>query len=270
MHVQRGKFNSNIDFTTETSKLFCQSSNTSLGNGSADNTQRCHPPAFDNLTEMATYRLKNNKKASSSIAIPKFSKSPISNFLIPKLSMKQSPNSAGCELTPHEKSLKKIMQMRNMSISDDADKIQENTIPIPMPSVTNNSTEEHSRLLDSTKFVVDLSTALLTKNDKVRARIKLSPEQFEVQLVDCELPTLGTLAPDITQVCEIDATAIIDMRLSNRTYKSTSLGKILCSRFRCKKMPYVSHKFKPKHTVVPFAFNIPNIIRKVNVKGLDV
>lgn len=242
-------------------------------------------PAFTNLADLANYRLKSftsNGIVSPSITVPKLH----SNFIIPKLNMNQSPSygSSAEGLTPHEISLKKIMEMRKLHISGDANSSNDQAdSPLshrgaPSTSMSMAVTADQksftnpksSPLVDSTGFVVDLSAALSTKSDKVTAPIKIIPEVFEVEFVDCDLPATSVLASVITKDCEIDASAISDAQLTNRTHKTSSFGKILCSRFRCKRMPYVSHQFNPKHTIVPFAFNIPNIIRKMTVKRHDI
>lgn len=255
-------------------------------------------PAFTNLADLANYRLKNsnvNGNVSPSIAVPNIQNSPLANanFFIPKFNTtNQSPNcgSSGERLTPHEMSLKKIMEMRKLRISDDRNSVQSDgsmeidqnnqfsssvqsisstesnaNVPNALPSISNNSL-----LIDTTNFVVDLSAALLAKDDKITAPIKFIPEDFEVKFVDCELSASSALQTVITKDCEIDVSHLLNIQLNNRTQKTSQFGKILCTKFRCKRMPYVGHEFHPKHNIVPFAFNTINSIRRINVKRDDI
>lgn len=255
-------------------------------------------PAFANLADLANYRLKNsnaNGNVSPSIAVPNNRNSPFANanFVIPKLSASnKSPSygSSGDQLTPHEISLQKIMKLRKLRIADDRNSVQsDESIEIDQPIALSSSVQStssiesnhnapdlmsqitnRSPLSDTTAFRVDLSAALLAKGDKITAPIKIIPEDFEVKFVDCEVSASSALQTVITKDCEIDVSHLLNVQLNNRTRKTSQFGKILCSKFRCTRMPYVSHEFHPKHKIVPFAFNTVNSIRKINVKRDDI
>lgn len=225
-------------------------------------------PTFTNLADLANYRLKNaslHNGSTPSIAVPIANKIGGNNFVIPKFKSGQSPNygSSSEGLTPHEMSLKKIMEMRKLHISDDAINTTD-TNSSDVRTITFNSRQ--SSLSDSTNFVVDLSAALLGKEDQVIVPPKIIPEVFNVKFVDCEISPRIALMPIITKDCEIDASSILNQQVGIRTRRTSSFGKIICTNFRRKHMPYVSHEFQPVHKIVPFAFNTVPIIRKMNVK----
>lgn len=241
-------------------------------------------PTFTNLADLANYRLRNanqNNGVSPNIAVPNANSSAIPNFVIPKFKTGQSPSygSSSDGMTPHEMSLKKIMEMRKLHISDDVAMVETvalNTThahmngPKQADTVTNSSDPQTSSLNNLTSFVVDLSAALLAKDDKVTAPPKIIPEVFDVKFVGCEISPRAALMPIITKDCEIDASGVLNERVNARTRRPSSFGKILCTQFRCKRMPYVSHEFQPKHKIVPFAFNTIHTIRKNNVKRNDI
>lgn len=250
------------------------------------NSATSAPSSFANLAEMANYRLKTsslNGPVSQNISVP--SSQNARSFVIPRLNSSASPNhgSSSDGPTPHEMSLKKIMDMRKLNISGSVSPSDTNT---PKPLVLGDisdfkaalsvnppktATSHDSPLANSSNFVVDLSAALFAKGDKITVPAKFIPEEFELQFVDCEqMAPAAIILPFVTQDCEIDISNVLDVSLANRTNKTSPFGKVLCSRFRCKRMPYVSHEFQPKHQIVPFAFDTINKIRKIYVKRDDL
>lgn len=244
------------------------------------------PNSFANLAEMANYRLKTsslNGPVSQNIAVP--STQNARNFVIPRLNSSASPShGSSCDgLTPHEMSLKKIMDMRKLNISGSVSPSDTNTPkPLVLGDISNfkaalsvdspkTASPHESPLANTSNFVVDLSAALFTKGDKITVPAKFIPEEFELQFVDCEqMAPAAIILPNVTQDCEIDISHVLDVPLANRTNETSPFGKVLCSRFRCKRMPYVSHEFQPKHQIVPFSFNTINKIRRINVKRDDL
>lgn len=187
---------------------------------------------------------------SESISIPrKPCDSEETLFVVPKLRLGSnssiSPSSVD-GMTPHELSLKKIMDLRKLHISPVA---QENVEPLSM------ATDRHVR------FHVDLTQALATdSNDHVIDEIK-PMETIDYKFIDCELPAAKlkrTMAkmPRITHECQIDIAHILGERLSNRARHTSAFGKVLCSRFRCTNRPQIIHGFNPKHKIVPFRFDV--------------
>lgn len=244
------------------------------------------PSSFANLAEMANYRLKDsslNGPVSQNIAVP--SSQNARSFVIPRLNASVSPShgSSSDGLTPHEMSLKKIMEMRKLNISGSVSPSDTHTDkPLVLGDISNFKAALsvnppkivaplESPLANTSNFVVDLSAALFSKDDKITVPAKFIPEVFEMQFVDCEpLTPAAIILPNVTQDCEIDISHVLDVSLANRTNITSPFGKVLCSRFRCKRMPYVSHEFQPKHQIVPFAFNTINKIRKINVRRDDL
>lgn len=180
-----------------------------------------------------------------------------------------SLNGSSGSLTPHELSLKKIMDLRKLRINDEADisnpvdsnlsssaeKVTASYIPNSesLPSSINKT----SNLL-SDNFVVDLRSALVTEHDKIIVPTKVLPEKFHIKFVDCDAKPSKFSFPILTHNCEIDISDVLNKTLLNRTKHTTAFGKILCSRFRCKDQPYIKHGFNPKHVVIPFKFDTLN------------
>lgn len=187
---------------------------------------------------------------SKSISIPR---KPCDNeetlFVVPKFRLGSnssvSPSSVD-DMTPHELSLKKIMDLKKLHISPVA---QENVEPLSMAIDRN------------VRFHVDLTQALATDlNDRVIDDIK-PMETIDYKFIDCELPATKlkrTMAnmPRITHECQIDIAHILGERLTNRARRTTAFGKVLCSRFRCTNRPQIKHGFNPKHKIVPFRFDV--------------
>lgn len=206
----------------------------------------------------------------------------VKKFNLPKLNSNNSnslanltsPNldsslSNSGSLTPHEISLKKIMDLRKLRINDETDinnpidsfsasveKATTNVIPNSESLSYSISCKPSNSL--SENFVVDLRSALVTEHDKIIVPTKVLPEKFDIKFVDCDAKPSKFLLPILTQNCEIDISDVLNKTLLNRTKQTTAFGKILCSRFRCKEQPYVKHGFNPKHAVIPFKFDTLN------------
>lgn len=166
-----------------------------------------------------------------------------SPFVIPKFSLGNnssiSPKPVD-DLTPHEISLKKIMDLKKMHISHDT---QENVEVSPHMAHDANDPS----------FNVDLTEALTTEPNNRRRRSDKSMETIDYRFVDCEVPTVKMTRALVE--CEIDIANIMREQLSNRSRKTTAFGKVLCSRFRCTNRPQIEHGFYPKHKIVPFHFD---------------
>lgn len=192
---------------------------------------------------------------SDSINIPrKRSDAEQTRFVIPKFSLGSnssvSPSSVD-GLTPHEISLKKIMDLKKLCISPVA---QENVEPVPVSTCDDRLAHFH----------VDLTKALATESaDRVTIDAAKPMETIDYKFVDCELPAAKlkrTMAnmPRITHECEIDIANILSERLTNRARHTTAFGKVLCSRFRCATRPQIRHGFVPLHKIAPFRFDVLN------------
>lgn len=159
------------------------------------------------------------------------SSSPVQSFLIPKLS--SSPQLAAKAttatppvnavtdsplLTPHEQSLRKIMDLHKIRLSnDDPPAVRPNKSPIK---------------------VVDLSAALRRDTaipvGEQRQRTASLVTADDDMADDEELPSLSItdlLTDIITVDCLIDASAIRRRKLPNKTTRRSQIGRIICSRF---------------------------------------
>lgn len=194
-------------------------------------------------------------KQTPSINIPQTANKV--KFFVPKLSggsnLSLSPSSSETP-TPHELSLKKIMDLKRLSISD-----QEN-IPI--------TTAENKIIIDTEqKCLVDLTCAL---NKPGFASPMIVPEKRIIETIDfkfndCNFIESPSPMPTVTRDCCLNISDIRSEKLKNRTKKTSPLGKILCSRFKCKSIPYIRHGFKNKHQIQPFRFDVA-IVFKPNKK----
>lgn len=175
-------------------------------------------------------------------------------FVIPKLSLgsnsSTSPNLVD-GLTPHEISLKKIMDLKKLHISPAA-QVNENV-------VSTLDVADDRRV----GIHVDLTTALATEPSERVVDVIQPMETIDYKFADCELPAIKlkrTMSnmPRIVHECEIDIGSILSERLNNRTRRTTAFGKVLCSRFRCTNRLKIQHGFTPKHRIVPFCFDVLN------------
>lgn len=169
-------------------------------------------------------------------------------FSIPKLTPKfNSPSLLRKELTPHELSLKKIMDLKNIELSDNIQCKMENPLRKPQPFCENS--------------IIDLSSALRTENSiPIQIPIEHALENVEKKsfipnYIDCD-QALTILMPTITKDCEIDISNI--SQTINRFKAISKFGKTLCSRYRCSAMPYVKHDFFIRHQIERYAFQHPS------------
>lgn len=193
----------------------------------------------------------NNDAPLNSLGIsPKLSSSP-GAFNIPKLTSSPTFGSVNlstikAELTPHEISLRKIMDLKKIHITE-------------QPQETNIT------LSPTVEQVIDLSTALRTDskipiNDDTE--LVSTDEPFVPMYIDCDLVSQTTndklhLLPNITQDCEIDISHLVNVKLPTARVIS-KFGKILCSKYRCKNVSYIRHGFTPKNSIKQFMFGQPS------------
>lgn len=219
---------------------------------------------FNNLSEMANAHLTSTSSVENSgeietpsiIDIPQPKEANKAKFFIPKLSggsnLSLSPSLSDTP-TPHEISLKKIMDLKRLSISD-----QEN-FPI---------TTAENRILDTEqKCLVDLTYAL-NKPGFVSPWIvpeKRVIETIDFKFNDCDFTESPSSMPMVTQDCCLNISGIRREKLKNRTKNTSPLGTILCSRFKCKSIPDIRHGFQNKHKIQPFRFDVA-IVFKSNKK----
>lgn len=163
-------------------------------------------------------------------------------------------------LTPHELSLKKIINMKN-----------NNNNIVPMSSLDKSIKNENILLPiqanDENQFVIDLTSAL-RQNDKIPIESPMKSidiEEFTPKFIDCELSKiadddnlLSTLPIITNDCCEIDSSSILTMPIMRLTKKRSKFGKILCTKYRCRSKPIVSHEFMRKHIIEPFWFSRPS------------
>lgn len=214
------------------------------------------PTKFSNLSELASAHLSTNKLAngvqkmslSESINIPKSSK-----FVIPKLSgggsSSISPSSFGESLTPHEMSLKKIMDLKRLSISKDI----ENTPP-DYTTITSND----AIFAEKQQFPIDLASALNGPNfcsPIIAPTIKPIVEKIDFKFIDCDITETINVQPHISKDCCLNIAHVVDKHFDNRTKCTTAFGRILCSKYKCKRQLTVQHGFVSKHQIKPFRFD---------------
>lgn len=208
-----------------------------------DNTemQQCPPKTFNKLAEFANFHLTNRSGEKETLK-PRFTLPTLSlkpTFIIPKLNSTSKMDDVKNKIeTPHELSLQKIMALKDLKISNI---IQPNVLP----SMNNHQ-------------FVDLSTALRTGDIPILVPNKNPNNQdFQPKFIDCDI--LPSLLPIITQDCEIDASHILARDVTKfRTKANSKIGKIICSKFQSRYVPYVDHNFKQKHIIKAFAFRKPS------------
>lgn len=216
---------------------------------------------FQNLSEMANAHLSSTtsvkdtgEKQTPCINIPRPANK--SKIFIPKLSggsnLSLSPSSSETP-TPHELSLKKIMDLKRLSISD-----QEN-IPI--------TTAENEIVDSEQKCLVDLTCALNKPGFALPMIVaeKRAIETIDFKFNDCDFIESSSSLPSVTRDCCLNISDVLREKLKNRTKNTSPLGKILCSRFKCKSIPYIRHGFEYKHKIQPFRFDVA-IVFKPNKK----
>lgn len=182
---------------------------------------------------------------SENVTIPKSS-----TFIIPKLngggSSTVSPNLTGESLTPHEVSLKKIMDLKRLNITKDTENSSSKTDNNFMATTAENE-------LGS----IDLASALNGPNFRcsISEPIKRVVESIDFKFIDCDIAEVANVEPLVTQDCCINISKILDKHFENRTKSTTAFGKILCSKYKCKKQLTVQHGFVSKHQIKPFRFD---------------
>lgn len=223
-------------------------------------TAECPPKAFNKLAEFANFHLTNRPTVASTAAtenpkfkIPKFSiKDPSakSTFIIPKLGGASKVDDSKNRIeTPHELSMQKIMALKELNLSSNSKSAES----IPPNCQT-----------------VDLSTALRTGvNAPILVPHKIpTDDNFQPKFIDCDILT-GYL-PTITQDCEIDVSHVLARNCRKyRTRNYSKFGKIICSKFRARDVPYVDHDFRQRHAIEAFGFLTPSpcdlILKHVNL-----
>lgn len=227
----------------------------------AQNSMR--PMKFNNLSELAnahlsTTKLSNepSKTLSQNINIPQQMNQ--SKFVLPKLNgghSSVSPNSADDSLTPHEMSLKKIMDLKRLNISSGHSRNDtENTPPVNIQTVTSIDAS-----IECKTFSIDLASALndpkLSKT-AIIAPTKPIVEEIDFKFIDCDIAEQPERQPQIKQDCCLDLSNILDKHFEHRTKCTTELGRILCSKYKRKQLPSIKHGFVSKHKIKPFNFDI--------------
>lgn len=202
---------------------------------------------FNNLTSTQLRQISNElpMRTTTSINIPKSDKMTV---FIPKLisssmtSNTSDPDSLGESLTPHEMSLKKIMDLKKLHLCNKNNKLINDSIK----SDENNENN----------FTIDLTSALASKSQQqLTVPVKPTVEKINFKFADCDAVAISL---PTTHECEINISNIFTEQLSNRTKHTTAFGKILCSRLRRKNLPYVKHTFEPKNDIKPFRFDVLN------------
>lgn len=216
------------------------------------------PTKFANLSELANARLSsstlnkstNDENQTPSITIPQRTK-----FFIPKLSggstSSLSPSSSDA-LTPHEMSLKKIMDLKRLHLSSESIDTE--------PNVASENISRKDQIC-----LVDLTAAL---NKPSASHLIVMPEkkvveEIDYKFIDCDIvDTSAKNMPVVTRDCCLDISNILTEPLKNRTKITSPFGKILCSRFKCKTIPYIRHGFDHKHQIQPFRFDVEIKLKK--------
>lgn len=223
--------------------------------GQKSNETTPSPMKFNNLSDLANAHLSSTKLSacdtpkmnhSPSISIPQQSNQ--SKFVIPKFNGgSASPSSGGESLTPHEVSLKKIMDLKRLHISATSD--TENTPPDNNKIVTSR--------MEKQQFPIDLASALNGPNfsKPTIAPTKPVAEQIDFKFIDCDIAEVSNEPLD-TQDCCLNISNILEKKFSNRTKSTTAFGKILCSKYKRKKQLLIQHGFVSKHQIKPFRFDV--------------
>lgn len=217
------------------------------------NDTQSNPVKFNNLSELANAHLSTTKltsdmpkvQLSPSINIPKQSNN--SKFVIPKLNGSSVSPSSSESLTPHEMSLKKIMDLKRLHISTSD---IENSPPDDIIDTISS---------DKTQLPIDLATALNGPqfNKPKMTSIKPVVEQIDFKFIDCDIAEIVNESQD-TQDCCFNISNILDKNILNRTKSTTAFGKILCSKYKRRNQLLIQHGFISKHHIKPFRFDVVN------------
>lgn len=218
------------------------------------------PIKFNNLSDLANAHLSHDsnasQKPSQTFTLPQQIQSR-TKFVIPKLmgdsgstAMPSPPN--GGSPTPHELSLKKIMDLKRLHISSD-----ETTVDLTT-ATSNAENFQTDPLLTSTQSTsIDLACALNGPNfvEPIIPVVKPVMEEIEFKFIDCDI-TDKCNDPPVLQDCNLNMLHILEQHFVKRTKCTTSFGRILCSKYKCKRQPLVQHGFINKHQVKPFNFEL--------------
>lgn len=234
------------------------------------------PVKFNNLSELANAHLSSSSDKtadknpsqvlSQKISFPQEAQNR-SKFMIPKLSggngssLMSSSNSMGGSPTPHELSLKKIMDLKRLHISSD-----QTTTTDTKATSTNVEIPSANPILESNQSSsIDLTCALNDPNfnQPIIPAAKPVIEEIEFKFIDCDITDKSSDDPmSISQDCNLNMLNILDQHFENRTKSTTSFGRILCSKYKRKQQPLIQHGFISKHQVKPFNFDLK--LKRVN------
>lgn len=222
------------------------------------------PMKFNNLSELANARLSSSPLANESsqilsqnINIPQQSNQ--SKFIVPKLSgsgsgsCSMSPNSTGESLTPHEVSLKKIMDLKRLHISSNHSKDNADGTLVETETVISNDSS-----VDCQSFSIDLASALNGPhiNNTIIPPAKLVVEEIDFKFIDCDIIEAKDPQLFVTQDCSLNIANIVEQHFEKRNKSTTAFGRILCSKYKRKQVPLIQHGFVTKYQIKPFNFDI--------------
>lgn len=230
---------------------------------------------------LPTARLGTDPTATSPLRSNSINIMPTANrskFTVPKLNgyspLGSSPTvGSGEQLTPHEISLQKIMELRRLKISGDGspnsggsggsdDERIRTTYAKCDPDMSGSSSVPSTAVLpvavDEQSFAVDLTCALNKPGtvNSVVAPVKRVAEPINFKFVDCDIIERPSARPIVTKDCRLDISGILADVIGCRTKQTSTFGRILCSRYTRRVKPYVVHGFDNKHQIEPFGFEI--------------
>lgn len=232
-------------------------------------------PKFTKLSDLANAHLSSAKLTSNppsllrsnSINIMPTSNRPM--FTLPKLKSdsptSSSPVLSGERLTPHELSLQKIMELKRLHISGDVHNNHNHNVRTTYARCdTDDSTSSSPLPIEEQQFSVDLTSALIAPGEAsqiISPRMHVA-EPIDFKFVDCDIIEGSRSLPIVTKDCCLDISGIKAEVIGCRTKKTSSFGKILCSRYSRRFKPFVVHGFDNKHHIKPFGFEIIEIAAK--------
>lgn len=251
--------------------IFGQKSTNTASSGSLG------PVKFNNLSELANAHLSSSAKTanknpsqdckSQKISFPQEPQNR-SKFMIPKLSggsgssLMSSSNSMSGSPTPHELSLKKIMDLKRLHISDP---ITTTTSDIQATSTNVDKPSANPALESNQSTSIDLTCALNDPNfnQPIIPATKPVIEEIEFKFIDCDIADKASDNPmSVLQDCNLNMLNVLDQHFEKRTKSTTSFGRILCSKYKRKQQPLIQHGFISKHQVKPFNFDLK--LKRVN------
>lgn len=223
---------------------------------SNSSTTQVSSPAFSKLSDLTNFHLSTGGGGGSLSAT--------SGFVIPKLTLglskcEAATAAATTTLTPHELSLKKIMDLKNIRLTE---------------QTSGDETEQNRPVVgvDVVSSKIDLSSALRTANcvPIVMAAIDSAPP-FVPTYIDCEQTT--AIMPTITQDCQIDVSDLLLLATTDGGHQPkrvSPFGKTLCMRYtfvdnnsddlmkqqqrRRRRLNRVKHEFTIRHHIRPYGF----------------